>query len=166
MSQTRAKSVAESSNNMERILEEISGKLSTISSKYDNLTSAFNEMENQTRLYREKVELLLTGRNNDTDINAMEKNFNQSRSNTEMSEFIKELSESNIVKEAFRKRSQMKKIWFRLLNERKQAYWNALKSENLADIYENWLKRDEIIFPRKYRIKAIEGEPSEETKSD
>ena len=147
MSQTRVKSVAESNNNMERILEEMSGKLSTISSKYANLTSAFNEMENQTRLYREKVELLLTGRNNDTDINAMEKNFNQSRSNTEMSEFIKELSESNIVKEAFRKRSQMKKIWFRLLNERKQAYWNALKSENLADIYENWRKREEIIFP-------------------
>jgi hypothetical protein len=38
---------------MERILKEISGKLSTICSKYDLLTAAFQDMETQTKCYRE-----------------------------------------------------------------------------------------------------------------
>lgn len=30
----------------------------------------------------------------------------------------------------------MEALWFKFLNERKQAYWNAIKSENLTDTYE------------------------------
>lgn len=50
-------------------------------------------------------------------------------------------------------------MWYK----RKQANWNAIKNENLADTYENWKKREKIIFPRKFRIKYIDSETSKET---
>lgn len=54
-------------------------------------------------------------------------------------------------------------MWYKLLNQQKQAYWNAIKNENLADTYENWKNREQIMFPRKFRIKSIDSETSEET---
>lgn len=45
----------------------------------------------------------------------------------------------------FKKRSQMEALWFKLLNERKQAYWNAIKSENLTDTYETWKRKGIVI---------------------
>jgi hypothetical protein len=161
MSQTRSKSVADSSG-MERILEEISGKLSTLCSKYDLLTAAFQDMETQTKCYREKVELLLS---KSSDVNRVtSEEFNNQEYRTNAQEIVREWSEINLEKEAYKKRSQIKGQWFKLLNERKQAYWNALKNENLADTYEEWKNRENVIFPRKFRVKIIDSEPSEETK--
>lgn len=54
-------------------------------------------------------------------------------------------------------------MWYKLLNQRKQAYWNVIKNENLADTYEIWKNREQIILPRKFRIKSIDSETSEET---
>ena len=55
-------------------------------------------------------------------------------------------------------------VWRKLLNERKQAYWNAIRCENLADTYEKWRQKEQVILPRKYRLKQINKEPDEETK--
>lgn len=162
MSQTRSKSVAEN-NGIERILEEISGKISILCSKYDNFTTMFETLEQQTREYREKVELLLLDRM-EIESTASRKNNVDEIPNTNVQELFQEWNECNIEKEAFKKRSQMKALWFKLLNERKQAYWNAIKSENLADTYESWKSKENVIFPRKFRVKEITAEPSEETK--
>ena len=58
----------------------------------------------------------------------------------------------------------MKNIWRKLLNERKQAYWNAVRSDNLANKYEEWKNQDNVIFPRKFRDKVISSESDEETR--
>lgn len=50
-----------------------------------------------------------------------------------------------------------------MLNERKQAYWNAIRCENSADVYEKWRQNKEVILPRKFRAKPINNEPEEET---
>lgn len=47
-------------------------------------------------------------------------------------------------------------IWKKMLNERKQAYWNAIRCENLADIYEKWRQNKEE--------KPIDNEPEEDTR--
>ena len=60
-------------------------------------------------------------------------------------------------------KKQLKATWNQILNKRRQAYWNAIKNENLADTYEKWIKKEEVIFPRKFRIKSIDSETSEET---
>lgn len=161
MSQTRSKTVAEN-NGMERILEEISEKLSTLCSKCELFTTAFQNMEEQTRLYRENVELLLSSKT-EFGNNITVENCANDLPVTNAQEIFKEWSEINLEKEAYKKRNQMKQHWFRLLNERKQAFWNALKHENLADFYEMWKAKENIIFPRKFRIKPIDGEPKEET---
>ena len=68
----------------------------------------------------------------------------------------------NLERETFKKRNQMKNIWRKLLNKRKQAYWNAIRSDNLANKYEAWKNQDNVIFPRKFRVKVISSEPDEE----
>lgn len=55
-------------------------------------------------------------------------------------------------------------IWKKMLNERKQAYWNAIRCENLADVYEKWRQNKDVILPRKFRPKPIDNEPEEETR--
>lgn len=154
MSQTRSKSVAEN-NGIERILEEISGKISILCSKYDNFTTLFETLEQQTREHRENVELLLSDRM-EIENTASRKNNVDEIPNTNVQELFQEWNECNIEEEAFKKRSQMKALWFKLLNERKQAYWNAIKSENLADTYESWKSKENVIFPRKFRVKKLQ----------
>lgn len=56
-------------------------------------------------------------------------------------------------KEIYEKKRELNTVWYKLLNQRKQAYWNAIMNENLADTYENWKNREQIIFPRKFRNK-------------
>lgn len=55
------------------------------------------------------------------------------------------------------------RTWKRNLNERKQAFWNALKTENIVNIYKRWRQEENtIIMPRKFHIKKIAGEDETE----
>ena len=56
------------------------------------------------------------------------------------------------------------KKWVLTSTKRKQAYCNALRTEPIADTFENWMNRDSVIFPIKFRIKDISTESNEETK--
>lgn len=160
MSQTRSKTVAEF-NGIERILEEISEKISTLCSKYDNFTTAIRDMEELNRIFREEVQMLLSTRVTDSDRNDVLSCSDNYRTNVQ--EMVKHWSEINLEKETYEKKRELHTVWYKLLNQRKQAYWNAIKNENLADTYENWKNREQTIFPRKFRIKSIDSETTEET---
>lgn len=49
-------------------------------------------------------------------------------------------------------------------NERQQAYWIAIRFENLADVYEKWRQNEEVILFRKFRQKPIHNQLEEETR--
>ena len=42
-----------------------------------------------------------------------------------------ELNDLHIEKEAYRKQKQILKVWKRLLNQRRNHFWNALKCEKI-----------------------------------
>ncbi|VDH91710.1 Hypothetical predicted protein, partial [Mytilus galloprovincialis] len=44
----------------------------------------------------------------------------------------------------------------------KQAFFNAIRTEYLVSTYEKWTNKEDIVFPRKFRVKRIETEPQEE----
>lgn len=160
MSQTRSKTVAEF-NGIERILEEISEKIFTLCSKYDNFTTAIRDMEELNRIFREEVQMLLSTRVTDNDRNDVLSCSDSYRTNVQ--EMVKHWSEINLEKETYEKKRELHTVWYTLFNQRKQAYWNAIKNENLAEKYENWKNREQTIFPRKFRIKSIDSETTEET---
>lgn len=53
----------------------------------------------------------------------------------------------------------MNEDWSRSLNHRKQLFWKQVNNAQDAEQYENWLKEDTPILPRKFRIADIRGEP-------
>ncbi|CAG2207068.1 unnamed protein product [Mytilus edulis] len=53
-------------------------------------------------------------------------------------------------------------LWKRKLNERKQNFWNFLKSQNTVIIYETWLGKEMPVIPRKLRPKTIPGEHTDD----
>lgn len=83
---------------------------------------------------------------------------------TSTPEWMIELNDSYLEKEAFRKRKQLWNIWRKCLNDRKQSYWNAFKCDKYVETYSHWISKESPILPRKYLIKEIKGESEEENK--
>ena len=77
---------------------------------------------------------------------------------------LKKLNKQYIQEETFRFRKRKMKTWRSTLNERKLAYFNAIKNREMAKIYENFLKQNEIYIPRKMREK-ITPHDSEQQKN-
>ena len=55
-------------------------------------------------------------------------------------------------------------MWENLLNQRKIAFFNAIKSEETAKIYKEFVKKNEISIPRKFKEK-ITPQDTEEKKN-
>lgn len=66
--------------------------------------------------------------------------------------------------EFFKKKKDLISEWNNLLNQRKQAYWNAIWSEHLEKTYEQWKQRENIILPMKYRVKSVRNGQEEDPK--
>lgn len=122
---------------LEDKLNSCDGKLDTIISQYNFgfEKGVFQSCLNDDNLPRTNVDILLENRN-----------IFDSQS------------------EVFKKKKELISEWNNLLNQRKQAYWNAIRSEHLANTYEQWKQRENIILPMKYRVKSVRNEPEEETK--
>jgi hypothetical protein len=74
----------------------------------------------------------------------------------------KERDELVLRNEAYRIKQRIKAEWSRILNNRKQAYWKQVNNANHAEYFEKWLNQDNLVLPRKFRIKEIPGEPEEQ----
>ena len=55
-------------------------------------------------------------------------------------------------------------MWGNLLTQRKIVFFNALKSEETAKIYKEFMKRDEIFIPRKFKEKITPQDTEEQEK--
>lgn len=130
------------SNNIEDLLKEISGKLSLLLEKLDS--------------NHEPMKLIL-----DT-INQHFESINVRH--PDLIDSGMELSATNmqLEKEISAKKKIIIRTWKRNLNERKQAFWNALKTENTVEIFKKWRRLDKTVMPRKFRIKEISEEDETE----
>jgi hypothetical protein len=130
------------SNNIEDLLKEISDKLSLLIEKIDS--------------NHEPLKLILDN---------FHQHFGNIKSNHQEINDLGMGSTANnmqLEKEISLKKNVIIRTWKRNLNERKQAFWNALKTENTVDIYKKWRRLDKTIMPRKFRIKEIAGEDETE----
>lgn len=82
---------------------------------------------------------------------------------TNVQEMVKHWRYINLEKETYKKKRELHTVWYRLPNQRKQRIGTQLRMKNLADTYENWKTREQIIFLWKSRIKYIDSETSEKT---
>ncbi|XP_048735895.2 putative uncharacterized protein DDB_G0279653 [Ostrea edulis] len=129
------------SNSIEDLLKEISEKLSLLIEKIDS--------------NHEPVKLIL---------DTVNQHFENMKDNRPDDNVGMESAANNmqLEKEISVKKNIIIRTWKRNLNERKQAFWNAFKTENTVDIYKNWRRLDLPIMPRKFRIKEIAGEDETE----
>ncbi|CAG2246045.1 unnamed protein product [Mytilus edulis] len=154
-------------NETERLLGEILNKLSILVTKIDFHTSILKDMEKNSSDLRPIQEALNSEIRNLSDTIAVIPQTTRQIPVDELlstPEWISNLNDANLEKEAFRKRKEISKLWSRNLNDRKQNFWNAYKCEKYAEVYSRWITMDSPIFPRKFLIKEIEAEPIEDTK--
>lgn len=64
--------------------------------------------------------------------------------------------------EAIKLKQSIIQLWNRNLNTRKRHFWQKLRNENLAAIYEQWRNNTPIVLPRKLQIKPIPNEPEDQ----
>lgn len=156
MTQTRSRTIKDN------VLEEISGKLSSLDDEVSILIEYIQKLKNSVQCFQVKFNEFIpnepiqnecdfvkqtTENNYKTYVDAITQSRNEFHSQNSVHEKKKEIT-----------------IWKKMLNERKQAYWNAVRCENLADVYEKWRQNEEVILPRKFRPKPIDNEPEEETR--
>ena len=72
--------------------------------------------------------------------------------------FVIENIPINSTKNVYAERKPIIQTWRRLLNQRKQNFWNFIKFQNTSVIYETWLGKDNPVLPRKFLPKFIPGE--------
>ncbi|CAC5370834.1 unnamed protein product [Mytilus coruscus] len=69
---------------------------------------------------------------------------------------------TNLSQDVYNVRKSIISLWKRKLNERKQNFWNFLKSQNTVIIYETWLGKEMPVIQRKFRPKTIPGEHTDD----
>lgn len=131
------------SNNMELLLKEVSEKLSILIEKFD---SNHEPIKQTLDAINQNFESINDKRQGFIDFGATSATNN-----------------TQLEKEISMKKNIIIRTWKRNLNERKQAFWNALKTENIVNIYKKWRQEENtIIMPRKFHIKKIAGEDETE----
>ncbi|CAC5423354.1 unnamed protein product [Mytilus coruscus] len=126
--------------------------------KFDTLTGAVMEMENslkkQGKTFENYFEKSGDSLNNTmTNLTQLQQPF----------PFLQEINDIQINIEAARQRDLIKDMWKKSLNERKIAYYNALRCDKNAEIYIKWQTMENPILPEKFLIREIKGEHCEET---
>ena len=127
-------------------------------------------MEELLREISEKLSILIEKIDSNHDpINHALENINQHfetiyEKRRDFIDFGTDLATNNmqLEKEISDKKNLIISAWKRNLNERKQAFWNALKTENTVNIFKKWRQHENIIIPRKFRIKTVAREDETE----
>jgi chromosome segregation ATPase len=130
MTQTRSKTAA----NLENALEEIRGKLFALDEKVKNLSETIKRIEDRIQRQDEKVDQFVQ---HSTAIHYRGCLVKLTEMCTKGMQnlFLKNRNEVNTNDEMYKRKREMIGVWRKLHNERKQAYWNAIRCENLADTY-------------------------------
>lgn len=149
MSGTRAKS----GENSEKILTELSGKMTILINKVDGLIGSFHEVESFLRTQGRNFQEIF-------DLNTKDDSAIGTQNTLPI---LKEMNDLQAEIEANRFIEKMNDIWKRSLNERKQSFANMIRCKNIAMIYQNWRTIDRPILPEKFLIREIEGEHPDET---
>ena len=80
---------------------------------------------------------------------------------------FRQMEERENEKSAFQKRRSISKLWFRKLNERKQAFYNAIRCKGIAEVLQDQMNGQNPFIPPKYleNQDAIENATEEDRKN-
>ena len=141
----------------EKLLTEISGKMTMLLTKFDTMTCGIHEFLNTVKNQTELIKTLAEKRTENIPITA------ERSQGEDTFPLLREMNDIQASMQAQKQKAGMSKMWKRLLNERKQAFWNMYRCNNIADIYTEWKNKEKPILPQKFLIKEINGEHPNET---
>ena len=76
----------------------------------------------------------------------------------------KQEKEKNTADKVKESKQKIATAWNNTLHYRKLHFWQHIRNRNTAEIYKSFVNSETIIFPRKFQMKAIVGEPEIQTK--
>ena len=74
------------------------------------------------------------------------------------------MGETQTKEKVYKTKNKKLKMCGNLLNQRKIAFFNAIKSEEIAKIYTELMKKDESFIPRKFQEKITPQDTEEQKK--
>lgn len=161
MTQKRSKST----NNHDNVLEEITSKIANLDSKVGILSDLCLKLEEKLNSFDGNLDTIISHYNFGFEKGVLKSCLNDDNlPRTNVDNLLENRNIFDSQSEVFEKKKELISEWNNLLNQRKQAYWNAIRSEHLANTYEQWKQRENIILPMKYRVKSVRNEQEKETK--
>lgn len=61
-----------------------------------------------------------------------------------------------------RHQNRIRGTWRKMLNKRRQLFWQSINCENTAMVYQTWIDDDKKVIPKKFLLKFIQNESVEE----
>lgn len=150
----------EKMNTMEDLnLKDIASKLSDINKKLETIFECLDNFKEMKEILMNLSEFKMDITQNAIDLDLL--HYSDFQDSTDKSSgYIQDVN--SVIYNSKRIRKYINQTWKRSLNERKQAFWNNFKLNNTIEIYEEWLERENMVIPRKFRPRLIEGEIEED----
>lgn len=164
------KRTIERQNTMEEELKKINEKLDILQnngSTHTNMDTQITQttLEEEFKKINEKLEKIHENKNSHSD------GDNQTSQSELIKEYIaknyghlKDMDSYYIKQESYKIRKYQLKMWRSSLNRRKIIYYNAIRSNTVATIYNSFLSSEEIFIPKKFREKVTKQDSQEQMK--
>ena len=127
----------------EELLSEILSKLTHLTSRFDLMSNNLHEVTNTIKIQSDLLKNILEKTTNETEKPFLPR---------------KEPNDTQTELETQKQKIMISNPWSRFLNERKHAYWNSIRCNNIANTYQKWRSKQNPILPTKFLIREIEGE--------
>lgn len=82
---------------------------------------------------------------------------------TYIENYVEEKNKTTLTDASFKFKKTISREWARLLNTRKIAYYNKIRSEGIASVYASFLQKDPVFIPQKFREKEFPGQSEDQT---
>ena len=146
-----------------QILAELRDNQITLARKQDNLENGMSILNSKLdKLIQFLIPVVDSGGSEDHNAESLVQYFENHYGH------LREMGRSYLKDECYKVRKTKLRMWRNLLNKRKIAFYNAIKSKGMADTYEGFYEREEKYIPKKFRehITTQDTEPQKRIKHD
>ena len=84
---------------------------------------------------------------------------NESITNSQPQSLQAESTQIFLEQESRKIKQSIIEKWNQNLTKRRTEFWQQIRNDNTSKVYETWKESAPMVLPRKFQMKAIEGEP-------
>lgn len=149
----------------ERILTEISAKMSTVCDQLKEVSSNVTDITRQLQEQQISNTSMENTNSSKFMVTALKEKIDemcQHFTGLANYQLLDETNKLKINEEAFKIRRNLRE-WKTSFNQRKQNFWNSLRTHETSKLFQEYMTEDSQYLPRKFRPQTIPKEPDEQS---